>query len=166
MAKAEVQNLVFVFILALLVIALVMLFGFKAIRDLMVKSTEADFIRFKTALERDISAITTEAGSSELLDLKLPAGYKQICFIDDDLIANYGSGATLEDFDRNPLIENSVKSGVQKNTFLVKDKASVETFYTGKIDVANQKALCIEASSGKVTFRITGKGNHVEISAS
>lgn len=167
MAKAEVQNLVFVFILALLVIALVMIFGFKAIRDLMVKSTEADFIRFKAALERDIGAVTTEAGSSELLALKLPTGYEQICFIDDDFIAYYGYGSSNSaDFYESPIIENSVKSGIQKNIFLVKSKASAESLYAGKIDIANQKALCIEAFSGRVTFRITGRGNYVEISES
>ncbi|MBI2128637.1 hypothetical protein HYU07_00210 [Candidatus Woesearchaeota archaeon] len=169
MAKAEVQNLVFVFILALLVIALVMIFGFKAIRDLMVKSTEADFIRFKTSLERDISAITTEAGSSELLDLKLPAGYNQICFVDDGLIGSSSPSASL-----NSIIKNSISSGVKKNIFLVKSKASVESFYAGKINIpdpdltdsANPLFLCADASSGRATFRITGRGNYVEISES
>lgn len=166
-AKAQIQNQVFVFMLALLVIALTMLFGFTAIRDLMAKSEEADFIRFKMDLERDISAITTEAGSSDLLTLKLPSDYKQICFIDDVLISNRGPLTNL-----NPIIDNSISSGVQKNIFLIKNKASAESFYAGKIDIldsdladsADPGFLCLEPSSGRVTFRITGKGNYVEIS--
>ncbi|MDO8740234.1 MAG: hypothetical protein Q7J54_01525 [Candidatus Woesearchaeota archaeon] len=169
MAKAEVQNLVFVFMLALLVIGLVMIFGFKAISDLMVKSTEADFIRFKTALERDIGAISTEAGSSELLDLKLPVGYNQMCFVDDDLIGSPSPPANL-----NPIIKNSISSGIQKNIFLIKSRASAESFYVGKINIpdpdptdsANPLFLCTDTSSGRVAFRITGRGNYVEISES
>ena len=180
--------MVFVFILAAVTFALILIFGYKSISGFLGTGEEVTFIRFKTDLESSIKNIASEYGAVRIQEFNPPLNYEKICFIDTNFY--YGS---LDDEVENQVIwlcenenmplacsvwqdaltvhqEGSGKSGydsVEENVFL-KPLAPVK-IKVGKISIADNTGspigyLCPPIRGGSFTLQLTGKGSHTEIS--
>src|SRR3989344_8696964 len=75
---------VFIFILAAVTFAVILIFGYKSISGFMDKGEEVSFVRFKTDLESSIKKISTEYGAVRIQQFNAPLNYDKICFIDTD----------------------------------------------------------------------------------
>src|SRR3989344_3032472 len=75
---------VFIFILAAVVFAVILIFGYKSISGFLDKGEEVGFISFKTDLESSIKKISTEYGAVRIVEFHPPLSYEKICFIDTD----------------------------------------------------------------------------------
>ncbi len=75
---------VFVYIIAALTFALIMIFGYKAINQFLEKGQQVEFVQFKTELESSVKKIYSEYGSVREVRYRLPSGYTQVCFVDLD----------------------------------------------------------------------------------
>ena len=75
---------VFVFIVAGITFALIMIFGYNAISGFLKSGEDVAFVQFKTDLESSIKKIYTEFGSVRVEKFTLPAKYTQVCFVDLD----------------------------------------------------------------------------------
>src|SRR3989344_2540252 len=88
---------VFIFILAAVTFAVILIFGYKSISGFMDKGEEVSFVRFKTDLESSIKKISTEYGAVRIQQFNAPLNYDKICFIDTDYF-----------FDKNKKIDDSI----------------------------------------------------------
>ena len=61
--KAMGVGEVFVYIIAALTFALIMIFGYKAINQFLEKGQQVEFVQFKTELESSVKNIYSEYGS-------------------------------------------------------------------------------------------------------
>src|SRR3989344_8658102 len=85
---------VFIFIIAAITFALILIFGYKAITGFIQSGEEVAFVQFKTGLESSVKKIYTEFGSVRRESFTLPSQYKQVCFVDlekdyDDSLCQY-----------------------------------------------------------------------------
>lgn len=150
---------VFLFIIAAITFALIMIFGYKAIADFIGSGEEVAFIQFKTDLESSIHRIYSEFGSVRLKEFALPAKYEQICFIDLD--ADYD--ADLCNLD--PLACNVWERASDEGRGY--DEENVNVFLTPPAPVPikvfpiemDNNYLCEEIVNGRFSLRLEGKGD-------
>ena len=116
--KSQIAGQVFIYILAIFIFAVIILFGYSAIRGFMEKGKQTAFIQFKNTLEGEVSRISTESGDIIVFNqkniLSLPGDYTAVCFV--------SSSASVDDIPSwlNPktkqIIYSAVSSGIHKST--------------------------------------------------
>jgi len=76
----------FVYIFAIIVAALILVFGTKSILDLRERQELVELATFVTDLKEEVAAYYRfDIGSSKELDLNLPRKVKQVCFYENKL---------------------------------------------------------------------------------
>ncbi len=151
---------VFLYILTIVVIGLIVLFGYKAIASLLEIGGTAQKVRFQkdfqnaVAQGRSYGRITTHT-------FAVGEEYTKLCMIDENAIDRAGSlaGSNVQ----NPLIVDSVESGTPENAFLVKEDGTIEPYTVEPLEVT-YGGLCVPVSSGKARIRFEGLGNRIKVS--
>ncbi len=179
--KAQILGQVFTYILAIMLAAMILLFGYNAIfgKDGFLHRTEQIALTsLKTEIEREIKNTASDPGRIKRLELSLPSKYRKICFVDlkyvdktsTCLCSNQNSCAGSQDY--NPTICNAWQDQTQ-NIFLV-PMADIE-ITTGKlrtkiatgcqIDASDTGAgyICLPVVSSKAVIRIEGCGDMANI---
>ena len=152
--KAQLQGQVFIYILTVVIIGMVLLFGGKAILDFIQKGEEVAFIKFKTDLTSIVDSIGPDYQSIVRETLTIGRDYQQVCFIDSTPINS-----------PYPTMNSVVGSGTGENTFLVTTDV-VEKFDVGSIDVDPPSGwACFPVTNGKVRLQFEGMGNRTKISS-
>lgn len=165
--KAQVQQ-VFIYIVSLIVVALVLLYGYESVIYLKDWSDRVTLMNFERRLKTSIEKMSPEYGSYSKLELEAPSGFTYICFIDL-------SDTTPSDLDTlfaaipNPnkeLIKNSVEehisdpdNGPQYNVFLTGQQ--LKSYEINGVLTSE----CFEFQNSKLLLRLKGTGNGVEIGA-
>lgn len=159
--KSQLYSQIFIYILTLVLISLILVYGYKYINDFKKRAEKLSCLKFEKDMQNSIQLLLSDFGSVKRKELKLCSGYKQICFVE-----------TFRQFNRNfptsnvdpidPLILDSVQSGTEKNVFLVGNTAK-ESFYAGKISLepAGLDVLCINSTK---SLRLESKGSYVMLS--
>ena len=168
---------IFIYILSLVLITFVLIFGYNAITSFRQGSEKVLSVRFQSDLSNMVEIISPDYGSVKIKSFELPSGFNQVCFV-----KNYNSTATTKDqaFPNLPptnltyldlptaaytIIKGSVDSKIKKNTFLIKDNTVGEDIFIGNIDVdANDEILCLTAVSRNIKLKFEGKGDHALLS--
>lgn len=158
MKKAQVQTQVFIYVLALIVVSLIMLYGYNSIKKIREHTVTVEHIQFKTDVENTIKRIGYEFGSIEKKTFDVPSSYKEVCFVDSNIDPNNNNIPQNE----YPVINNSVATNASDNVFLVTNIAE-ESFYVGEIEVEND-FLCFNVSRGKVRIQLEALGSKVRVS--
>jgi len=165
--KAQIAGQVFIYILAIFVFAVILLYGYTAIKGFIGKGEETAFIQFKNTLEGEVSRISTEPGDIIVFDernpLPIPGTYEKICFVD--------SNAEIEDTfnldsKEQQIISAAINAGVHnrtENVFLIPPAQS--PIFLGILETWPNNILCVNNENGLVRIRIEGKGYGVRISA-
>src|SRR3989338_5220138 len=73
---------VFIYILAAVTFAVIMLFGYKAVNSFLESGEEVEFVQFKNDLEDSILKIYSEYDAVRVKNFYVPGDYRQICFVD------------------------------------------------------------------------------------
>lgn len=155
---------VFVFIVAAITFAMIMIFGYKAISGFLSSGEDVAFVQFKTGLESSVKKLYTEFGSVRVEKFTAPSKYKQICFVDLD--ADYDPGLCKFDQVACTVWEESAGyDSVDENVFL-KPSAPVKIkVYKISIDPAvGRNFLCANIENGFFTVVLEGKGDRTELS--
>lgn len=163
--KGEGIGQVFVFIVAGLTFAFVMIFGYKAIADFLEKGETVEFLQFKNEIESDIKQIASEYGSVRQTTFYLPARYDEVCFVDLD--ATYDPESSL--CDRNVIAcdvwETASEEGgyeaADENVFF--DPAAPVAIKVYKVEM-DEDYLCVPVSGGQFTLRLEGLGSRTKLS--
>ena len=157
MNKRGVSRQVFMWIFALIVIAIVLYFGVTSLTKLVNVGKTVDTLRFQKDVERDVSLLYGYApGSNKEVSINAPVGVQGVCFID---------------FTRNiGVIKYSQLKSVRglgvtpKNMFF----ASVQGKRSEPVKIEHLKPKtnpeCIDVKHGKIQLMLENKGDHVEVS--
>ena len=158
MKKAQLYGQVFIYALTLVLISVVLVYGYSAIKNFRQKTEDIVAIKFQRDLRNSVESITNDYGSVSRKEFQLN-GATKICFVE-----------SFETFDRNnpisntPLdniIENSI-SGTDNNIFII-EKSLKNAFFAGRISVDND-VLCIKPNNNRIILRLEGKGDHAALS--
>lgn len=153
-SKGQIQQ-VFIYILAIIIVGLILLIGYKAINGMIQKSCDVQKTNFQTDIRVMIDRYN-DYGSTHVKEINTPCGYFQVCFVDSEKI---GEPITTS----NTIIKNSVHDNVSQNIFMMKADITEPIGYDEKIQVEGG-IICINSSSGKFNIKFTGLGKKVRIS--
>lgn len=159
-SKRSQAEHIFLYILTIVIIGLIVIFGYKAIANLLEVGGTAQKVRFQkdfqnaVAQGRSYGRITTHT-------FAVGDEYSQICMIDAGAIGRAGSlvGSNV----KHPLIINSVEGDVPENSFLVKKDGTIEPYTVETLEAAGG-GLCAPVLSGKAQIRFEGMGDRVKVS--
>ena len=167
---------IFTYVIAIIVVGFVMLFGYKSIADLREKGKEADYIQFKSQLTAAIK-LTKGYGDVSQEIMSIPESYTEICFVSYYIeTAGTPSSFTSNRDISKPIIENSVDDGVKKNIFLVRGNGDIESFFMDNVKVSptlgpngpaandpDRNFGCIQSTAGNIKIKFEGKGDKTQI---
>ncbi len=158
--KKGMTNQVFIFISALILMALILVFGIKSVRDLTKTSDSAELALFVGNI-RDETAVfyNNDVGSSKELRLKIPKDVGEICIFDKDVKINKKHKDNLF---------NSILEGTNYNVFIL----PLDNFQINQINVdylkndPSENPLCISTNGvfkGLIEVKSSENDVYVEI---
>lgn len=147
---------VFIYIVTIVVVGLILLFGYNAIMTVKGKSDDIIISKFKSDISSMVEIVSSDFGSVKIKFFELPAKYTKACFVKNypDFPILGGTGY--------PVMEDSVNDEAKKNLFLVEDMVR-ESFFVGDIDI-DGGVLCFDTANNRIQVRFEGKGNHALLS--
>ena len=157
--RGQLSGNVFIYMFAIIVIALILILGYKYILTTKESIVKTDLILLKNKLSSDIEAISSDFGSSKKVSYSIP-DQAELCLFDldknNEILNNLPSNF-------NPLIKDSIESNVKKNTFVF-NEVIFESYYIGNIEINEPYFICLKPAAGKISFVVEGKGNKTLIS--
>jgi hypothetical protein len=175
--KAQVAGQIFVYIIAIVVVGLIIAYGYSAIKGFTQRGEQVEYITLKTSIENSISGIVSDYGSVKRPPIDVPGKYRFVCFVDKSRAADADSTAlctshaqdpSLADF-YQPIACSGWKTG-RNNVFLIPDGS--DAFEVGEnmtIDnagqaYAGQPFLCLGVVNNKIKLQLEGLGDKVKLS--
>lgn len=181
---------VFIFIVAAITFALIMIFGAKVVFEFLEKGDTVSFTQFSHDLDGSIKKIYSEYGAIRVERFTLPAKYSQVCFVDLDYPSELierelselcGMNARACDIwsDAKLAQEEGREGGgygnVDENVFLdpeapIKIKIYKINIVVSEINADGQEIferkgfLCEEIMDGSFSLMLEGKGDRTELS--
>lgn len=177
---------VFMFLVAALTFALIMIFGYKAINDFMASGENVAFVQFKTDLETSVKKIYSEYGAVRVKEYFPPMKYTQICFVDldaepesgelEELCAeNQAACIAWESAQEEREINGETIKGyntIDENVFLTPSgdvKLKVHRLSVMELDedgeeIGTKGYLCEDIKAGKFSLVLEGKGDRTMLS--
>ena len=164
--RAQIAGQVFLYIITLVVVAVILVFGYRSIRDFRDRTVEVGALQFRQQLESSIKTVSGQYGTLKVKEFSLTSEYQELCFVN-----NYAFDTTADlnaQFAGYPLILDSLSNyQPTSNTFLIlKDGSVAESYTLGSVSLAAGNFQCFPFVRGTVTLRLEGKGDHVVISES
>ena len=157
--RGQISGTVFVYMFSAIIIALILIFGYKSIVGTKEKVEQTELSILKNEIILDIGAMNTDFGSSKEVPYSIPT-QTQLCMFDLEkknmILENLPEGF-------NPLIIDSIRNNVRKNAFVWGNEI-FEPFYVGEIEIREPHFYCLKPIAGKVSFVIEGLGNRTLIS--
>lgn len=158
MKRAQIQSQVFVYILALLIMSFILIYGYNSLTRIRETGDLALTINFKSDIKRAISSISSDYGSIKVEEISVPTGYREVCFV------NLSNNAVPDDYG---IIQNYVEDVITnnaepRNVFLYPE--GIESVYVGEIEVEDD-FLCVDVSYGKIKIKLEGLGNRAKVYA-
>src|SRR3989338_4136478 len=85
MKKSQIQGQVFVYIMAIVILGGLLVYGYYAISQLRNKADEISFIDFKKNIETTVKSSSTY-GNVKIQDFSIPSGINEVCLINTDFM--------------------------------------------------------------------------------
>ncbi len=168
--KAQTSE-IFFFILAIVIIGLLLLFGVKYIMELGSKVNQIELVQFKTDLESYADEYRPVFGKWKKLTFSVPVGILKVCFVqhetfNDAALYYQGEGLCKKDHeDYNLFMCNAWQDDTSRNVYTDPFDELELGIDLGAIEVgtADQNYLCIDTSDHVLQIRIEGKGDRALI---
>lgn len=164
MRKGQIIGQVFIYILSIVIISAILIYGYTAVSEFQERSQNVAKVKLQNDITNAISKLSSDYGSVQRKELYL-GEYLEMCFVD-----NYEPNPTTPPT-TNKLIVDSVQSRTGNNVFLLKETLE-QSFQSGIISVGDDgvsavdnDVVCIDAISNRVEVRLEGRGDHVHVSA-
>ena len=168
MKKAQIAGQIFIYIIAIVVVGLIIAYGYSAIKGFSERGEEVEYLTLKTGLENSVKSIVSDYGSVKRPDIDIPGKYEMVCFVDKAL--RDGSDATAicqrrpgeDERYYQPIVCSAWQTG-RSNAFLIPDGS--ESFDIGNIVMEGGKPfICMDVVNNRINLQLTGLGDRVEIS--
>jgi hypothetical protein len=151
----RMEGRLFIYIVAIFLGALFLIFGYRAIIGIGQKGEQAALINLKNELDKDVQAVRTEIGSVKIGRYNIPSTFYEVCFVD---LTN----ADPSELD-NPVIRDSLESGNNKNVFLIQE-SNIQTLYIEDLGVKDYPHfLCVFPRGGTIEAELEGMRDGVSI---
>jgi hypothetical protein len=165
MKKAQIAGQIFIYIIAVVVVGLIIAYGYSAIKGFSKKGEQVEYITLKSNIENSVKSIVSDYGSIKRPDIDVPGKYKLVCFVDkekyDANSAICKETSSLEDY-HQPIVCSGWEIG-RDNVYLTPDGS--DSFDVGEIVIENKDAfMCFEVVNNKIKLQLTGLGDKVEVS--
>lgn len=174
--KSQAQQ-VFIFMLAIFLAALILLFGYRMIGKFMGDVSKTALIEFQTKLEGGVRKMSTKFNSVEKLELQVPGDFDKVCIFEQGFaspsLTHVCGGEMMGDTDGDFPAEFDKDMTMcslwpvntkQENVFLspFTDAISIKTT---QIKIANNNGyLCVKPVANRIALRLEGRGNHTIVS--
>jgi hypothetical protein len=153
--KAEAISQIFTFLIVILLIGILALFGYNAFMKIKEKQCQSELLSFKEDLKTSIEEIARREGASIEKSYLLGCGVKKIYFIDRQ--------QTIEKqtLNENAEINDSIHSPVRDNMFILKGNKVIDQMEIGPIALVPPYFACVNPSGGLITITLEGKDGKV-----
>ena len=155
--KGQAFGRPFIYMFALIVAALTLIWGIRAINDIRDKSELVELTTFITDLKDNVKTYYySDAGSSKTITLILPPKVEKVCFTNPGSIPNTYISSELN---------FELEDNTQYNTYILPlDSFSVTRFKINYLNITEtENPLCMD-TNGKFTATIETQEGYVEIS--
>ena len=88
---AQIVGQIFIYVIAVVVVGLIVAYGYSAIKSFGERGEEVEYITLRTGLENSVKAITSDYGSIKRPDIGIPGKYQLICFVDKSRSGDAGN---------------------------------------------------------------------------
>jgi len=163
--KAQIAGQIFIWILAIFILAIIVFYGYKAISSFMQRGEEVSFIQFKNTLESEVTRLSTQIGDVVVFNdrnpLNVPGKYKMVCFVSGDAYTTNVPSELSENLRK--VITAAIEEGIitdTENVFL--EPLAPSPIYVGNIEIEGG-ILCMEVVKGRIDIRLTGRGGATRI---
>jgi len=162
--KGMTIGMVFIFIVAAVTFALIMIFGYKMITDFMAKGGEVEFFQFKSDLETSVKKIYTEYGSVRMEEYSLPMEFERICFV--DLGMDCPEDCNFDAYACDVWKDAGDYEGADENVFLKPLSEIAIKVYKIELYENDEKKgyLCFDIVKGRFKLRLEGRGDRTRLS--
>jgi len=163
--KSQVSVQVFVYVIAIILFSLILLYGYNAIRGFKEKSEQISYIKFKTDLISTVDRISSDYGTLKREVFFIGGEYTRVCFVQSYNLDETNEPDVLGRIrgEGDEIVYDSVQSEVDKNVFLFTSTLQ-ESLDVGDINVSRGYD-CIPVINGKAKIEFLGQGDHVLISS-
>ena len=174
---------VFIFVISLVVLTMILIYGFKVIVNMVGTNSKVEYLNFKTNIQDYIKSYSSDYGSIGYKKLIAPSGVKTICFTDYDWPRENPTADkfNLRDcnlvypnnkiINPNPIVGSSFEDPRAKlNLFLFDTRNNfLKNYYIGNVSLSTEiggecNYLCINTSRNSFYIKLVGMGDHVKIS--
>ncbi len=168
MKKAQIAGQIFIYITAVVVVGLIIAYGYSAIKSFSQRGEEVEYITLQKNIQNSVAAISSDYGSISRPTVDVSGKYEMICFVDKNRLdaADFTElcGAGDGDIEKlhQPIVCSGWKTG-RVNVFLIPDGS--ESFDAGNIVIADDLPfLCLDVISNKIKLQLESLGDRVEVS--
>jgi hypothetical protein len=150
--KSQIQNQVFIYILAVMIMGGVLLMGYKAIQSFIDNSNLSLLETFEQDLKSRINSVSQQYGQKMTTEFIVPKKYTEICFL--DRISQHD----IPDTHDYPIIDDIYQDNIKVNAFLI-DRFAEKFFYVPNLVVLveNEEGfICKEIKYGRFEMNIQG----------
>jgi hypothetical protein len=166
--KAQPASQIFTYIIAIVIVGVILIFGYSAVRTFVHRSDQITIVKFQKELETAVKTVSNDYGTVKKYNFDLSNDYKQVCFVRNYDKASVASGFIPANFQQYPVIWDSIYEQVDKNIFLIKSNRFVaEKLLVGVVSLPNTEVFkCLNVSNARLSVKMEGMGDHVVISES
>ena len=158
MKRGQLPSQPLVYILGLIILSLILFYGYRSIRTVQEPAETIAVERFKAELARDISTISNEYGSVINEDYWLPDGFNEICLVDLVGIDKVNPNHLVV----HPLVKDSVMSSVKDNVFIIGPQ-QFEGFYVEELNLPPPHFVCRKTDDRYIRLQFEGRGDSATV---
>ena len=142
---------VFIYIMVVLVVGAILLFGYKAIDNILDKTCQVEETTFVKGIDNILKKMTKD--DVENKPLKVPCSYEEVCFLNGTI----STTRSTELEEKYPLIKNEYSAPTGNNVFLVK-RTLTKPINAFEGLVVENGFLCVENKGGNFNLIFKGLG--------
>ncbi|RJQ17578.1 hypothetical protein C4573_01210 [Candidatus Woesearchaeota archaeon] len=146
--KAQIAGQIFIYILAIIVVGIIILIGYRYIGKLTALKCDAEISTFGKQINDAVEQYDAY-GSLGNIELAVPCKYQEVCFVDAAAVES-GNSAGID----NGFIKQSVESKIQMNVFLLGDNLKPVS-YNAHI-IVPETMVCIDADGKQFFLELKG----------
>lgn len=156
MKRGQAPTSLFLIIFSILIIVLILFFGFKAVTSMREKAEKSSLIKFRETFKNDLESQKKNVGSVSIKEYLLPEGVNEICFLDIN-------NANPDQIINHEIMKLSLTNGEPENIFLTL-KSRVETMQIEDLRLENDPYYsCYYPIGGKIKITIKSDGESIQV---
>ena len=160
MKSGQMFGTIFIYVVSLIVMAMIFVYGYSAVKSTLGKGEEVLFVQMKTEIKSAIEDVSSDYGRVDKKKLSIPGNYEKVYFIDLETEENTKRSSSLctTSADYNPIICDawlSSKAGSESPNMFLVHGATVKSLDIGNIQISNGYKK-FNAPRGEITLRLEG----------